>query len=41
MGNTTITDTVMRMEEGVCCVARDVVIFAIPLLFIILARELA
>ena len=41
MGNTTITDTVIRMDVGVCWVARDAAIFAIPLLLIIFARELA
>ena len=40
MGRITTTDTVMRMEVGVCMVAREAVLMTAPF-FIMAARELA
>ena len=42
IGSTTITDTVIRMDVGVCCVAIAAIFIAVPALFFtIAARELA
>lgn len=43
MGITTMTDTVIRMDVGVCCVASAAIFRFVPplLFFTIVARELA